>query len=111
LEEISDYPTGRLTGVVSIAPVFDDKGTCTHLVGSVHDITERKQLEEDLRLSEENFRRSLENSPLGVRIVTIEGETIYANREILDIYGYDSIEELKRTPLKNRYTRRAMPSS
>ena len=103
-EEISDYPTGRLTGVVSIAPVFDDKGTCTHLVGSVHDITERKQLEEDLRLSEENFRRSLENSPLGVRIVTIEGETIYANREILDIYGYDSIEELKRTPLKNRYT-------
>jgi PAS domain S-box-containing protein len=103
-EEISDYPTGRLTGVVSIAPVFDDKGTCTHLVGSVHDITERKQLEEDLRLSEENFRRSLENSSLGVRIVTIEGETIYANREILDIYGYDSIEELKRTPLKNRYT-------
>jgi len=65
--------------------------------------SERKQ-EEALRLSEKNFRRSLDDSPLGVRIVTIEGETIYANRAILNIYGYDSTEELKTTPAKNRYT-------
>ena len=64
------------------------------------DITERKQAEEALRRSEENFRRSLDDSPLGVRIVTIEGETIYANRAILDIYGYDSIEELRTTPVE-----------
>ena len=46
-EETSDYPTGRLTGVVSVAPVFDNEGTCTHLVGSVHDITDRKRAEEE----------------------------------------------------------------
>ena len=68
------------------------------------DITERKQAEEALRRSEENFRRSLDDSPLGVRIVTIEGETIYANRAILEIYGLDSIEELRTTPVKKRYT-------
>jgi len=62
------------------------------------------QSEEALRESEENFRRSLDDSPLGVRIVTIEGETIYANWAILDIYDYDSVEELKTTPTKNRYT-------
>jgi PAS domain S-box-containing protein len=39
-----------------------------------------------------------------VRIVTIEGETIYANRAILDIYGYDSMEDLKTTPVEKRYT-------
>ena len=48
-------------------------------------------------------RQSLDDSPLGVRIVTAEGETIYANRAILDIYGYDSIEELITTPIKMRY--------
>ena len=55
-EEVSDYPTGRLTGVVSIAPVFNDKGACTHLVGSVHDITERKQVEEVLKENEKKYR-------------------------------------------------------
>jgi two-component system sensor histidine kinase UhpB len=65
------------------------------------DITERKQAEEMLHRAEENFRRSLEDSPLGVRIVTIEGETIYANRAILDIY---SLDELKATPPIKCYT-------
>jgi PAS domain S-box-containing protein len=48
-EETSDYPTGRLTGEVSVAPVFDSNGNCTHLVGSVHDVTERNRAEETLR--------------------------------------------------------------
>ena len=47
-EETSSYPTGQLTGEVSIAPIFDRAGTCTHLIGSVHDITERKQAEQNL---------------------------------------------------------------
>jgi PAS domain S-box-containing protein len=45
-EETSDYPTGRLTGEVSVGPVFDDKGRCTHLVGSVHDITDQRRTQE-----------------------------------------------------------------
>jgi PAS domain S-box-containing protein len=57
-----------------------------------------------LRKSEENFRLSLDDSPLGVRIVTEEGETLYANQATLEMYCYDSIEELKRTPVKKRYT-------
>jgi two-component system cell cycle sensor histidine kinase/response regulator CckA len=57
-EEASDYPTGRLTGEVSVAPVFDDEGTCTDLVGSVHDITQRKRDEAVLRDREERLRAS-----------------------------------------------------
>jgi PAS domain S-box-containing protein len=68
------------------------------------DINEIKQAIEALQKSEENFRLSLDSSPLGVRISTIEAETLYANRAILDIYGYDSIEEMKKTPLTERYT-------
>ncbi|MDO8634944.1 MAG: PAS domain S-box protein [Dehalococcoidia bacterium] len=70
----------------------------------VQDITERKQAEEVLRRTEENFRRSLDNSPLGIRIINSDGETAYANRAMLDIYGYDSIEKLKTTPTQKRYT-------
>jgi PAS domain S-box-containing protein len=52
-EETSDYPTGRLTGEISVTPVSDITGKCTHLVGSVHDITERKRLE---RIAEANHK-------------------------------------------------------
>lgn len=73
--------------------------------GIIHDITERKRMEDALRKSEENFRHSLDDSPLGVRIASAEGETLYANKAILDIYGYNNIDELKNTPLKKRYTK------
>ena len=48
-EETVDLPSGRRTGEVSVTPVFDDDGRCTHLVGAVHDITNRRQLEAQLR--------------------------------------------------------------
>ncbi len=48
-EEVSQYPTGRLIGEVSIAPIFDGSNTCVGLVGSVHDITKRKNDEDEIR--------------------------------------------------------------
>ncbi|MBU3932161.1 MAG: HD-GYP domain-containing protein, partial [Proteobacteria bacterium] len=50
------------------------------------------------------FRRSMDESPLGVRVVSTEGETLYINRATLDIFGCDSIEEWQTTPTVKRYT-------
>jgi PAS domain S-box-containing protein len=80
------------------------EGQTPYVIGTLQNITERKRAEEELRKSEGNFRLSLDSSPLGVRISTIEAETLYANRAILDIYSYDSIEEMNKTPVKERYT-------
>jgi PAS domain S-box-containing protein len=66
-------------------------------------LQERELAAEARRQAEENFRRSIAESPLGIRIVSAEGEMLYANGAILDIYGYKDIEELKSTPAKNRY--------
>ncbi len=65
---------------------------------------EKKKAEEMLKKSEENFRHSLDDSPLGIRIASADGKTLYANQEILNIYGYDNFEELASTPHKKRYT-------
>jgi PAS domain S-box-containing protein len=102
-----EKPFCRKDGTLFEAEVSMSAGRLNGLrlvVLAIHDITDRKQAEEALRRAEENFRRSLDDSPLGVRIVTIEGETLYANRAILDIYGYDSLEELRTTPVRKRYT-------
>ena len=45
-EEMSDYPSGRKVGEATVAPVYDSKGNCTHLIGTVYDITERKKADD-----------------------------------------------------------------
>ncbi|MCX5826269.1 MAG: PAS domain S-box protein [Deltaproteobacteria bacterium] len=72
------------------------------LYSIVHDITERKQGEEALRESEDNFRRSMDESPLGICIMS-EEKILYANRAILNFFGYESIEELREIPFTKRY--------
>jgi len=54
--------------------------------------------------SEENFRRSISESSLGIRIISIEGETIYANKAFLDIFEFNSLEEFTSISAINRYT-------
>ena len=96
---------GRILWIESsFSFIRDENGKPVSILGEGREITERKQMEDALRKSEENFRHSFDDSPLGVRISTSAGETIYANRSILDIYGYDNIEELRNTSLQKRYT-------
>jgi len=65
-EETSDYPTGRLTALVTIAPILDPGGTCHNLVGNVRDITERKRAEEALRESERHLRSVIKAAPVAL---------------------------------------------
>jgi PAS domain S-box-containing protein/putative nucleotidyltransferase with HDIG domain len=85
-------------------PIRSAEGKIIGVVVSGRDITERKRMEVELSQAEGNFRRSLDDSPLGISIISAEGETLYANRAILDLYGYDDVEELRSTPVKKRYT-------
>jgi len=50
-EEVSEYPAGTKTGAVTVVPFFDESGNCTQLVGTVHDITELRHAEQELRRS------------------------------------------------------------
>jgi PAS domain S-box-containing protein len=55
-EDTSHYPgLGLRTGIISITPLFDEQGECNMLVGSLHDITERKKAEEAIRLREKQL--------------------------------------------------------
>src|SRR4029079_12123005 len=45
-EEVSVYPAGQRYGEVAVTPLYDASGVATHLIGIVHDITERKRLDE-----------------------------------------------------------------
>ncbi|MFA6126795.1 MAG: PAS domain S-box protein [Bacteroidales bacterium] len=97
-EEVSEYPTGRLTGDVSIAPVFDNKGRCTHLVGTVHDITERRQTEMALEQSEERLRGIISNIADWVWEVDEKGVYTYSSQAGIDYFGKSGDDVLGKTP-------------
>src|SRR3974390_2956714 len=65
-EEESVYPAGRRYGEVAVTPLYGTSGVVTHLIGIVHDITERKQLEESLHESEERLRLAMSSGTIGV---------------------------------------------
>src|SRR4030042_1237717 len=67
-------------------------------------LLDSRELEEAYIESEQNFRNSMDACPLGVRIVTGDGELVYANQAILDIWGCGSVEELKAVPRKRLHT-------
>jgi PAS domain S-box-containing protein len=48
-DEVTTYPSGSKHGEVTITPIVDETGTCTHLIGTVHDVTARTQAEEERR--------------------------------------------------------------
>ncbi len=81
---------GRLTVSVSRTNLGDIDFT----IGVLEDITERKQLQEILRLSEEKFRSIVENAGVGITIVDLEDHILDANKKYLDLVGY-SLDELK----------------
>ncbi|MDO9228533.1 MAG: PAS domain S-box protein [Syntrophales bacterium] len=84
--------------------IRDEAQKPVSIISLSRDITDRKRAEEGLRASEENYRRSLDESPLGIRTVSKEGATLYTNRATLDIFGYDSIKEWQTTHAVKRYT-------
>ncbi|MCX6046757.1 MAG: PAS domain S-box protein [Chloroflexi bacterium] len=64
----------------------------------VTDITERKQAEDALRVSEARFRGTFEQAAVGLAHVSIDGRFLRVNQRSCEIYGYSSAELLQLTP-------------
>lgn len=58
-------------------------------------IVERRRVEDALRVAEEQYRGIFEHAVEGIFQTTPEGAYIVANPTLIQIYGYQSIEELR----------------
>ncbi len=93
-EEVSVYPAGKKYGDVRVTPIIDANGNCTHLIGVVHDITERKQTEENLR----KLSSAVEQTADSIFITNKNGIIEYVNPAFEERTGYTKEEAIGQTP-------------
>jgi two-component system, sensor histidine kinase and response regulator len=76
----------------SISPVRNSKGAVTHYVAVKEDMTERKQIEQQLRSSEVQFRSIWENSRDGNRLTDANGMVLRVNEAFCRLVGKTKAE-------------------
>ena len=91
----------RIDVSLTISPIKDDRGKAIRAVVVAHDITERKQAEEALRISESRYRMLFERNLAGVFRTSPDGRMVDCNQSTAQILGYGSAEEVRRLQMQD----------
>jgi PAS domain S-box-containing protein len=78
-------------------PVRNERGDVTHFASAQLDVTESRQVEDELRRSEEEFRTLFDLSAIGMTQVSPEGRYLRVNRKLCQMLGYSERELLQLT--------------
>jgi len=105
----AEYPIKTASGEIKWlwergCGVFNEKGKLLFLEGYVEDITQRKLIEEKHRQSESNLTRTIEESPFGIRILSEDGTTLFANTTLLWIFGVESLLDFNQIPVSSWFS-------
>jgi PAS domain S-box-containing protein len=100
-EIIDDYEISGLTKdnkfvflCLTIFPVKDDSGSIREVSIIARDITDKKNIENSLLESRERYRSLLETSPDAILVADFSGKILMANRLLVAMMGFTSIDEL-----------------
>lgn len=101
----SEYRLKRYDGVyrnflVRGYPIFDNKNNIIEWFGACIDITELKEAEEEIIVSEKRFQTYFKQSMLGMAITSLDKRWIEVNDTLCEMLGY-SFDELSKIPWKD----------
>lgn len=95
LEYRMRHKNGNWRVLESAASVIRSRsGEPERLVIVNRDVTQRKDAEESLRVSESGFRSMIEDAPYGIYRAGIDGKLLRANPALQKMLGYDNLDEL-----------------
>jgi PAS domain S-box-containing protein len=104
IEEPQTTPEGNtIVLLTNKIPLRSSEGEIIGVLGTYMDITERKRAEEELCESEERYRAFFNTSRDCVFITSVDGRWIDLNDAAVQIFGYESREDLMKTEIKDLY--------
>jgi PAS domain S-box-containing protein len=86
-EVTSDYTAGQMTGEVTIVPFYNEKGLCTNLMGTVHDISEHKRVEDEIAGVRSLLESTMESTTDGIMVADGKGGMVWANVKFREMWG------------------------
>ena len=88
-EVVIERPDGsRVTALVNITALKDVTGAVTGAINCLHDISERKQAENQLRVSQSELEDFFDNVSVPLHLVAPDGTIARANDAELELLGY-----------------------
>ncbi len=91
---------GTVWTEVTLCGLYDPDGNFESIMGVSRNISERRNAEAALKMSERRFRAMFENSPLGMFIIDLEGNFQEANQVFCGMFGYD-MDEMMRANMRD----------
>ncbi|WP_295622066.1 PAS domain S-box protein [Chamaesiphon sp. GL140_3_metabinner_50] len=88
---------GQIRWLDAIGELRTNEAGEPQMSGLIYDITERKQAEIDLQVSEELFRHTFEYTSVGFCHVALDGTWLRVNHKLCEIVGYSEAELLATT--------------
>jgi PAS domain S-box-containing protein len=98
---------GEITCLIRGAPRFTAEGGYIGSIGNITDISVRKELEDRLRASEQEYRDLFDNMQDVVCRVNEDGKIVAMNRAGAQILGFESTDLLLNRKLKSFFTYRS----
>ncbi len=79
---------------VTLSPVRDAAGTIIATSAIARDVSEQRAAQRELLASEERFRATFENAPIGMGLVSLDGRWLRVNRPLVEMTGYSEAQLL-----------------
>ncbi len=117
-EDYKDADGNQIWWQTNKMPLEDKAGDIFGVLATAEDITQRKQIENQIRESEEKFRGIFEQSPLAIQMYDLEGTLVNVNQRTLDLFGLEDVKYIlgfnlwndpNLTPEKKRILREGNP--
>ncbi|MEO8255241.1 MAG: PAS domain-containing protein, partial [Flavobacterium sp.] len=80
--------------VRSAGKALRENGKIIKIIGTFQDITQQKESQEKLRISEETFRGNFEHAAIGMALLNEKGQWLKVNKRLCAILGYSEAEFL-----------------
>lgn len=79
---------------LTVSLVRDEEKQAAWFIYVVKDINELKHIENELALSESKYRNLVDNSIVGVFTSTIDGQFLFVNQAMVDMFEFEDVDQM-----------------